>query len=154
MGTIPYMMTSASVTATTGDATTGILVVMQRASVTLSAPAGAIGNMARQNGNTGAMAVTASAKNAIDLGAIISTKLGDISISNTNPLAKTIDVGAVGSDATTMGNLTITGSGDITTGLIGNTTESIATAGTIAMTSTPVKLTLIILIRKSLLASC
>ena len=77
-----------------------------------------------------------SAKNAIDLGDIISTKLGDISINNTNPLAKTIDVGAIGSDATTMGNLTISGSGDITTGLIGNTTEAIATAGTISMTST------------------
>ena len=123
MGTITSTaMTSANVTATTGDATTGAIGgdATGLTSVTLSAPASAIaGNMAiGQNGNTAAMAVTASAKNAIDLGAIISTKLGDISISNTNPLAKTIDVGAVGSDATTMGNLTITGSGDITTGLI------------------------------------
>lgn len=105
--------------------------------VNLTATAGAIaGNAAiGLNTNTNVLSVTATAKDAIDLAAIISTKIGNISATSTNA-TKTIDVGAIGADATEFGNITLSADGAITVGQVGNATEVATAFGTFTANST------------------
>ncbi|MDB9719395.1 hypothetical protein OAA66_00850 [Planktomarina temperata] len=138
-------ITSTAMTTVAVDAASGALTYgaiggdsTKMSSVELTSAAGAIAGDAAigLNTNASALSVTASAKDAIDLGAIISTKVGNVSITNTNPLAKALDVGAIGSDATEIGTVTMSGSGDVTIGLIGNATPTAASVGAINLTST------------------
>jgi hypothetical protein len=106
--------------------------------VTLTASSGAIaGNAAIGQGanNLSALSVTATATGAIDLAAITSLKLGNISVTNTGTGAA-LDVGAIGAAATELGNVTISSAGAVTLGLIGNATPTLTSVGTISATST------------------